>query len=436
MRRWIYVTLAGLVFPAWVMGVSDAQNKLLAKRAAEADCYRKLAERVMGLKINSSTLVRDFVTESDTIDTELNTFIRGIRLGHPRYFDDGSCEVTGEITWKQVIACLHELHTRHYKGDRIRASDFNDMETRNKITVIKATGTGAPRSDRPIDQPDGTVDQPGPENYPTPSIPPLWRQIGPQGRFMAQRAATLDAYRRLGEQLRGFKITSDTSVRDFVTESDQIATELNTTLRGAREVHVFFHADEPIVEVTLEIPWQKVIATIRESVTTHMKDDDDYKHSVFNETTTRVEKKYFRATGMGIPADRYLQRTTTAMVTAPPEWFTKPIRATGEGVIDKKNANAAQAKLMATRAAELDAKRKLAEMIGGLSLQSNTTVGGYLGKNDQVRVQMDAVVDGAGVTGKPEVGTDTVRVTVEIAGARVWKVLADEMQVKNPETQP
>ncbi|MCH7995910.1 MAG: LPP20 family lipoprotein, partial [Planctomycetes bacterium] len=72
---------------------SDAQNKLLAKRAAEADCYRKLAETVNGVKLNSSTYVRDFVTESDEIRTAVNTFVKGIRLGPPRYYDDGTCEV-------------------------------------------------------------------------------------------------------------------------------------------------------------------------------------------------------------------------------------------------------------------------------------------------------------------------------------------------------
>ena len=48
---------------------TDAQNKLLAKRAAEADCYRKLAEIVYGLQLSSSTYVRDFVTENDEIRT-------------------------------------------------------------------------------------------------------------------------------------------------------------------------------------------------------------------------------------------------------------------------------------------------------------------------------------------------------------------------------
>ncbi len=70
---------------------TDAQNKLLAKRAAEADCYRKLAETVNGVRLNSSTYVRDFVTESDESRTAVNTFVKGIRLGPPRYYDDGMC---------------------------------------------------------------------------------------------------------------------------------------------------------------------------------------------------------------------------------------------------------------------------------------------------------------------------------------------------------
>jgi len=61
--------------------VDAAQNKLLAKRAAQADCYRKLAETINGVQITSDTLVRDFVTESDQIRTGVDQFIRGVRLG-------------------------------------------------------------------------------------------------------------------------------------------------------------------------------------------------------------------------------------------------------------------------------------------------------------------------------------------------------------------
>ena len=84
------------VIPFITMGLSaaaqpatDAQNKLLAKRAAEADCYRKLAEAVYGIRINSETYVRDFVTENDEIRGAVNAIVKGVRLGKPRYYEDG-----------------------------------------------------------------------------------------------------------------------------------------------------------------------------------------------------------------------------------------------------------------------------------------------------------------------------------------------------------
>src|SRR3972149_6639672 len=99
-RTWV---LACLVVPA-VTAVAaaqnpatEAQNKLLAKRAAEADAYRKLAEAVYGVKITSDTYVRDFITESDEVRTSVDAFIKGIRLGQPRYYEDGVAEVDAEV---------------------------------------------------------------------------------------------------------------------------------------------------------------------------------------------------------------------------------------------------------------------------------------------------------------------------------------------------
>jgi hypothetical protein len=429
MKRSMWVVVAGLVVPAVVLAsaAGDAQTKLLARRAAEADCYRKLGERIMGLRINATTLVRDFVTESDVIQTEVNTFIRGIKLGQPRYFADGSCEVTGEVAYRQVIACLQKIHTQHYKGNHLKASDFTTMSTRTNITMIRATGMGAPREDGPIDQPDGTVNAPAPEKLASPTLPGLWKNVLPRGRMMAILAARNDAYRRLAEQLRGFKITSNTSVRDFVAESDQINLELNTTLLGAREVYTYFHDDEPIVEVTVEIPWQQVIATIRDSYTIHIK-NNHIKENVFDELSSRVEKKYFRATGMGIPPERYMGTAASEVRNAPPDWMNKPISATGQAAI-RNRSNSTQAKLMATRAAELDAKRLLAIAVGGKPIDGNTCVADFIVKHDEIKSQLDAVIDGAYIK-NTKVINDLVKVTVEVPGARVWKVISDEMTVQ------
>src|SRR3990172_1956794 len=151
------VALAVLAGLTWALPLSaqnaalEAQNKLLAKRAAEADCYRKLAESVYGMKITSDTYVRDFVTESDEIRSGVNEFIKGIRLGPPRYYDDGTCEVDGEVTVAKIITTLKEVHAAHYKGNRVTTTDFEQIKESVKTDVIRATGSGVPRPELPPD---------------------------------------------------------------------------------------------------------------------------------------------------------------------------------------------------------------------------------------------------------------------------------------------
>ena len=129
-----------------VFAISPGQQRLLAKRAAIVDAYRNLAEQIKGLKITGSTYVRDFVAESDEIQTSFDTFLKGAKVvGQPMYYEDGTCEVTVQITLQQVIQGLKRIQkTHHY----IRSSvtyNFDQMTTIVKKNVITATGSGAPR---------------------------------------------------------------------------------------------------------------------------------------------------------------------------------------------------------------------------------------------------------------------------------------------------
>ncbi|MEE8169861.1 MAG: hypothetical protein V3T70_04870 [Phycisphaerae bacterium] len=123
---------------------SNAQKKLLSKRAAEADAYRKLAETIKGLQITSDTYVKDFVAESDTIQAQMDEFIRGVRLGEPTWYYDMSCEVPAEVTVAKIIQTLKAIHTRHYNGDRITGKDIEQIERRVDKKVITVIGMWAP----------------------------------------------------------------------------------------------------------------------------------------------------------------------------------------------------------------------------------------------------------------------------------------------------
>ncbi len=75
-----------------------AQAKLMTERAAKVDGYRNLLEQAYGLQVTGATTVRDFVTQSDTVRTQVDAFIRGAKVVDTRFLDDGSAEVEMEIT--------------------------------------------------------------------------------------------------------------------------------------------------------------------------------------------------------------------------------------------------------------------------------------------------------------------------------------------------
>jgi len=405
--------------------ILDEQKKLLAKRAAEADAYRKLAEAVYGLQINSRTYVQDFVAESDEIRTEVDTFVRGIRLGTPIWYEDGTCEVPAEVTVAKVVETLRSVHKRHYKGDSGKASDFESITRRIEKNVIKVIGMGAPREELPPDLPEGVAEQLGPApSAVKPSIPEIWRKLPGQARLLAQRAAIVDAQRRLAERIKGVRLTARTQVRDFVTESDMITTELNAVLVGAREVgRPYLHHNELIVEVKMVVPTEQVITAIKKLHSRYYK-GDDVKGSDIEKITKTVIKKDFEAVGMGVPPPQYLRRYVELVEPDLPDWAIDAVEAEGQGTDPEMNTP--QGKLRAARAAELDARRKLAERIAGLQIRADTMVHDFAAQYDHISTLVDAIMVDALVS-QTRFTEQTAIVTVQVPGMRVWSVVNDEL---------
>jgi hypothetical protein len=55
-----------------------------------------------------------------------------------------------------------------------------------------------------------------------------------QQKMMAMRAAQVDAYRNLAEQVQGFRLTGGTTVSAFALQSDTVRTYVDAFIRGAR----------------------------------------------------------------------------------------------------------------------------------------------------------------------------------------------------------
>jgi hypothetical protein len=418
------VLLATLAVPAVALAgdpQKDAQNKLLSQRAASADAYRKLGETILGLQINSDTHVRDFVCESDTIRTSFDGFVRGVRLGKPKWDSDMVCSIEAEVTVAKVIEELKSLYKREYKGSTIKAADFENITQYVKKDVIKTIGMGAPRPDLPPDVPGGDIPMPPGVTAPEPDVPKLWKSISAQERLMAAKAAERDAQRKLVERIKGLRVTSETHVRDFVAESDRIDTEASATLTGSHQVgKPYFHDDELIVEVTYAVPVESVITTIKELHKRHYKGDRVTGMDIEN-VTKELKTQTFQATGMGVPRPNAIKAVAATLKM--PDWVSQNIRADGNGVPPKSAQSEAQARLMAARAAEVVAKRNLAERVMGFQIDSNTTVKDFVAEHDEINTQLNAYMTGAHVTSTKFDNEGTATVTVEMPAMQVWEIV-------------
>ncbi len=82
------------VAPAFT--ISHAQAYALAKRAATADAYRLIAEKVNGVVVEGKDTVRNMVMQRSTVNTNVRAMIKNATVVETT-FKDGLCEVEMEI---------------------------------------------------------------------------------------------------------------------------------------------------------------------------------------------------------------------------------------------------------------------------------------------------------------------------------------------------
>lgn len=137
---------------------SEGHQKIMAKRAAELDAYRRLAARMMGIQIDGETTIRDMALENDKLVAALSHVLKGAAPTAIKYNkDDGSCEVTMAVKTADVLRTTK----RTVKGDKVKTTFKDEVEEK----TFSETGRGAMRE---IAQGDSPTDSTGsvPSNQP------------------------------------------------------------------------------------------------------------------------------------------------------------------------------------------------------------------------------------------------------------------------------
>ncbi len=74
--------------------IGKPQARPMALRAAKIDAYRNLLETTKGVRVDSTTVVKDFTVESDVINAQVDGLVKGAKVVNQDYLSDGTVEVT------------------------------------------------------------------------------------------------------------------------------------------------------------------------------------------------------------------------------------------------------------------------------------------------------------------------------------------------------
>jgi len=113
------------------------------------------------------------------------------------------------------------------------------------------------------------------------------------------------------------------------------------------------------------------------------------------------------------------------------DWTTGMITAVGIGAPPAQPVNAAQARAMAERAAQVVALRNLLEAVKGVRVDSTTTVENFMVSSDIIKTEVSGFIQGAMPVDKKYMSDGSVEVTV---GMRLTGALADALLPKGSAT--
>jgi hypothetical protein len=224
--------------PTWA--ATSAAQRLQLVRAAQVDAMRLLAESVYGVSLSSDTCIHDIVQAYDRMDAANTAVLRGARTDEPKYHADGRVEVVGTIQLREVIQTIKttlqasttvfSARLGVYRLQLVKSVDESKLDR-----MIEVTGSSA--------------------------------VAGTEGetKLRAKRAAELDAYRQLAEQVLGVTISGQTQVRALALKSDRVRAQFARVIRGAEYEAIHVLPDRS-VEVTMRLALADVDRMLRYAV--------------------------------------------------------------------------------------------------------------------------------------------------------------------------
>jgi hypothetical protein len=278
---------------AWAL---TAQEKLLARNAAEVDAYAKLAKEVKGLWIDGIDVVRNFVSEESVRNVRFEAFVRGARVVRAADHPDGMAEVEMQITLEEFVRNVEEIQKTVYKGKK--KYEFIKVREITQQRTISVTGFGAPPSATETAAPAAAAPRPGADGFAQKAFAALGNRYTAQQKLMAKNAAEVDALAKLAKEVKGLWIDGIDVVKNFVTEESVRNVKFDAYISGAQFID-FDVSPDGIFSATAQITLMQVVRNIEIIRKSKRKGDEDIVKKVTTIVTEQQIPQVITVVGYG-----------------------------------------------------------------------------------------------------------------------------------------
>ena len=255
----------------------------------------------------------------------------------------------------------------------------------------------------------------------TPSTAPAQSRSAGQEAVLAFEAARADAYRNLLESVQGLRVEGSTTVQNLAVASSETRASLESFVRGAAILEETMEPDGT-AKVVVEIDLDRLERLLGRKVEDGVR---RIRMEGYGAPRSPEQDPGHRASGSNPQVESVVTGSPRAWNKdgggSAPAQFQSVVTVVGQAAQDPTRArSAAQARLMAERAATNDAYRRLLEYVYGISVSSNTTVRDLALANDRVDSEVSGFIRGARIEGvrHTDDGVAEVSMSLDLAGLR------------------
>jgi len=233
-----------------------------------------------------------------------------------------------------------------------------------------------------------------PEEGNSPKLPPVWVGASAQARLVAVRISELDASRQLTERVYGLQISEESNVRDLAQLDDRVNGAITQFVKGVATTEGPTFHDDGRVEVVRAVKIKKLVEVIRE---------------VF-----RVSQ------GREIKVSRDVENRNESEI----------LDALGNAALPGSDGHK---KILAKRAAELDAYRRLTERAIGVQISSEADIGNFAARSDRIKASLAATIKNAEPTRIVYQPDNSCSVSMKLAVGPLIRMVKKEIGVTGSE---